>query len=344
MEASLTNPVYTVVIAAKDGTKYTVKDGNTNVVTSLMLSENEQQLAQTVQITMVNVQTEDGSYLSEHLALMQRIFIYADTGDKREEVFRGFLWDRHYSSQVEKELTFTCYDNLIYFQESEDSRFYTADKTTKEICEDICSGWGVSLEYNYDTIKHPKLPLRGNLADIFLEDILAKVKKQTGKKFVMRSIQDVIHIDYTGANDTVYQINKEENAISVVSKETMNGMVTKVIVTGKEDKDQRLPVEATLSGNTADYGTLQKVFSCLDSKKLEEVKKEAQTLLDEQGKPKKTFELEVVDIPWIRKGDKIQVAAGDMINSYIVLGVTHDITNRTMSIDCELAENDKQGG
>ena len=333
MTASLGNPVYTVIIKA-DGTEYNLS----NVFESLSFTDQQKQFAQSVTIQIAN-QEVNGSWLSSLLKVRSRVFIYADDGTTKAEVFRGFVWTRSYGSANDgKCLTLKCYDHLIYMQESEDYRFFASGRSTEDVINSICKDWGVNLDYSYSSITNSQLVLRGNLADIFTADVLDLVKKRTGKKYVIRSEKDVMKIMHVGKNATVYHLKRKENVINTSSECTMDGMITKVIILGKEEKNERAPVEGTAKGDTATYGTLQKVINKSENESLADAQKEAQSLIDENGKPKWTYEVEAVDIPWIRKGDKVYVNAGDMVDkNYIVIGVDRAISNsrKTMVLTVE---------
>lgn len=331
MKPSSTNPVYTVyLIAKRTGKKYDV----TTITTSLQLSESNSQIAQKCQITLVQMKV-DGIYLHSLVRPRDRLYVYANTGSGSKEVFRGYVWEKPYSSSTEKELTIICYDGLIYMQESQDSKYFSAGKSTQSVLSSICESWGVPLTYNYGSITHPKLPLSGNLSDIITSDLLDEVKKQNGKKYVLYSDQDKMIVDYVGYNKTIYEIRSKQNALYTKSTETMSGVITKVIITGKEDDDERKPVEATIEGDTATYGTIQKVISNGSGTELDKAKKEANETLKENGKPKKTYNVSSIDIPWVRKGHKVKVSAGSLTKTYIVTGVSHDAVDKTMELDLE---------
>ena len=169
-----TNSTYAVSIISKStGITYNV----TKILLDLTLAENDGQISQCATVSFINLLYEN-TYLSSLINVMDRIFIYADDGEKKDEVFRGFVWERNYRSGLEKEITLVCYDNLIYFQQSEDNDYFTAGQDTDDICGALCSKWGVELSYSYETISHPKLPVSGKLADIFTSDILDEVKKK----------------------------------------------------------------------------------------------------------------------------------------------------------------------
>jgi hypothetical protein len=323
MQAAIDNPIYTVTVKAGD------KDYDiSGAIESLDFSDQQKQFAQSVTINLFNKKVEE-EWLNTIFQVRQEVVINANDGKTKEEVFQGFIWTKSYKSHNKgKVLSLKCYDNLIYMQESEDYEFFASGKSTKDAVTTLCSKWGVKLDYSYDSITHTKMVLRGNLADIFTADILDLVKDQTGKKYVIRSEKGVMKIMHVGQNSTVYNLKRQENVVSTASECTMEGMVTKVVILGKEDENDRSSIEDTVSGQTKEYGTLQKVINKDSNTTLAEARKEAQSILKESGQPKWTYEVEAVDIPWIRKGDKVFVNAGDMANfNGIVIGADRSISS-----------------
>lgn len=332
--ASTAKPEYTAYVIA-GGAKYDI----TPAIESIDISDQKKQIAKCVTIQLMNAKVGD-SHLTGLLGVRNRVYLYANDGSKNEEVFRGFLWERAYKrSTTDRTLQLKNYDNLIYFQASDHSAYFSSGKSTKDVCASLCKEWGVKLEYTYESITHTKLPLRGQLSDILTADILDLVKDRTGKKYVILSEKDVVQIKPVGANATIYHFTADQNAIHTASLSTMDGMKTKVIILGKEDKDERVPVEATVTGDTDKYGTIQTTIKRSENTSLADAKKEAQSIIDEDGKPKEEFELRAADIPWIRKGDKVYIKAGDLSGYYIVTGIERTITakKREMILDIEKA-------
>lgn len=313
MAASKENPIYTVY-AISDNTKYNL----TECVEEINISDSEKQISKRVQLTLANIQT-GGRWLSSILKVRDRVYLYANDGEKTEEVWRGFVWDFGYkSSLTSRMIALNCYDNLIYCQESEESKYFSAGKSTKDVISSICSEWGIKLEYTYSSITHSKLPLRGNLYSILTADLLDLVKERTGIKYVVLSEKDVMYIKPVGKNATIYKITAGQNATMTETEVTMEGMITKVKILGKTDDNDRTPVEATVTGKTSQYGTLQKLISRNENTSLADAKKEANSLLKENGEPKRTYTVEGPDIPWIRKGDMVYVNAGNLTGNFIV--------------------------
>lgn len=325
------DPGYTVALYDLNGTNYDL----TPAILSLSLRETKGQIAQSVTLKVVNRKAE-GTLLTSTINVRCRIGIYANDGERYEEVFRGWVWDWSYTSSKEKEITVTCYDDLIYFQKSEENTYFPAGQSTKSICETLCGNWGVKLDYQYESITHGKLPLRGALSDLFLSDILDPVRKQTGKKFVMRMAKDTVQILPVGSNDVVYDLLTAHNVLDTKSNITLDDVVTKVVILGKEDKEGRSKVEATVEGDTKRYGTLQKIETKDEDTTLADAKKEAQETIKEKGRPKSSYEVRAVDIPWIRKGDKVKVQAGNLWTQYIVTSVSRDIgREKIMTLELE---------
>lgn len=324
------NPLYRAALLTAAGTTYQLY----NTTTSLNLSEPKGTVAQKATVKLVNTQYE-GKWLTSIVKNRDRLFVYYDIGEGFQEIFRGFVWDVGYTSALQKELTLTAFDNLIYLQQSQDSLFFPADRTTQSVLSEICQKWGIDLSYSYASITHPKLLLKGKLTDIILSDLLEEVKKQTGKKFALRSAEDKISIFEAGNNGTVYEVSAKKNAIKTTSKKSMSGMVTQVVITGKEDDEGRRPIEATLSRNTDKYGTLQKIVSKSSGTDLSEVQKEANITLDEHAEPEETLTAEFVDNPRVRRGDKVKLAAGNLVGHYLVIGISRECDNKTATLDLE---------
>ena len=334
MAETKTIPLYTVYIVS-GGTKYDV----TPAVVTLDRSEDAGQIAQKVTIQLADVAVET-TRLSELIKVRDRVFVYANDGTQTDEVFRGFLWTKSKTASLKgDELEIKCYDNLIYFQESEESEYFASGKSTKDIMASLCKKWGISLEYTYESITHSKLVLRGKLADIFTADILDLVKERTGKKYVISSIKDTMHVKSKGSNTTVYHFIEKQNVAKTHISTTMDGMITQVIILGKAEDDEREPIEATVSGKTDQYGTLQKIINRDSNTSLADAKKEANSIIEENGTPKEEGGLQAPDIPWIRCGDKVYVETRNMKGNYIVTSIDRSTENKssnmTMTVEKE---------
>lgn len=323
MKASKGNPIYTVKITTADAL-YDI----TPVLTSISFSEQEKQLAVCANIAIVDIDV-NGKKLSKIFTPRNRVIINANDGEKNGEVFRGYVWDMvPKDGLTESEMTLKCYDNLIYWQESDDSDFFAAGKYTDDILASVCKNWGVTLDFQYNRIKHEKLVMRGKIADFVAEDVLATVQTRTGRKYVLRSEKDVIRVKYAAANETVYKISKANNAVALRKYITLNGVITQVVILGTASDDEKTPVEATISKNTATYGTLQSIINRSEDTSLEDAKKEANEIIAEKSKPTWEYDVTATDIPWIRKGDRVQISLTNLSGVFLVKSISRDISNK----------------
>lgn len=334
MAASKENPTYTVYLVVGQNT-YNI----TPVVTDISLSNQEKQLAQSATITALNIKTKSGKTICELVDVRQRIFIYANDGSKSDEVFRGWIWTFYHKTELDSDpITLKCYDNLIYLQESDDSLYFAKGKNTKSVIQSICTRWGIKLNYSYSTITHDKLVLKGSLSNIIVSDILELVQKRRGTRYAITSQKDVMYISTVGQNKTIYQIVRKQNAVETRYDKSMDDMVTKVSILGHADKDsEKVPVVATVKGNTSKYGTLQKLLTSSKDDALSDAKKEAKTMISEKGKPAEEFTVIAADVPWIRKGDKVHVKAGHIGGrDLIVYGIERSISNKKKTMELTL--------
>lgn len=322
MTPSVEDPKYFAYITTSDR-KYNV----TNALVSLDLSEQEKQIAASATLNIADVEVE-GKMLSTLIKPSHRVTITAYDGKTNDEVFSGYVWDiSPKESLTDNNFSLKCYDQLIYWQESEDSDFFAEGKSTKDIMKTLSKNWGISMIYEYESITHEKLVLRGAISDFVTADVLDPVQKRTGVKYVIRIEKENVVVRPVGWNETVYKIIGGFNAIEIRRYITMNGVTTQVVLLGKSSDDQKTPVEATVSGNTAEYGTLQKIISRDEDMTIEDAKDEANTIIKD-GVPKWEYDVKAVDIPWIRKGDKVMVDTKTLKGFFIVKSIDREISNR----------------
>lgn len=331
MKASAIFPKYTVIAVDAKGTEYRLK----NVTTDLTIDEPQNGIAVKVQFSCANVKVETG-YLFDYLKIGMLLFVYADDGNKNAIVMRGILWGRKKKANNEREISITGYTKPIYLQKSKGCYFFSAGKKTDAILKSICKDWGISCIYEYDSISHPKLPLNNKaISDMFIE-VLNEVKKQKGSRYVIRSEDDDVQIKKCGSNSEIYHFISKKSLSNLTIEESLDDVVTKVIVVGKEDDNERVPVEATVTGkNIKQYGTLQDIVQREEGTSLATAKAEANEIIEEKGTVKPLYSFSVIDVPWVHKGDMIKITAPDVKGDFYVLSVSHNAKSRMMDLDVE---------
>lgn len=301
----------------------------TKLAEGLTWSELDGELAQRAQITLANIQIKEG-FVNALLALCVRIEVYANG----KTVFSGTIWEQDYTSAREKTIKILCYDRMIYLTRSEGHYYYTAGKDTGALIADQCSAWGVMAKYESKPYTHPKVLFKGSKISDNIVKLVKEADKKTGAKSVIIFQDGALVIKERGQNEAVYVFKADKNVLNTNYQITMDNLVTKVVIYGKENKDGRASVQATVTGKT-EYGILQKTVYRDGDKTLGDAKQEAQSLLADYGIPQETITVEAADVPFMRKGDKVKILAGNLSGYFYVKGITHDGGSRTMLMDLE---------
>jgi hypothetical protein len=314
---------YDVELITGNGVRHLINDA----LLSLEWEEQDSELAQRVTIRISNMSI-GYTELFVITKLCCPIFIYAKWSNApRELIFEGVLWEwQPVESSRQKELTVTAYDRLIYLQKSQDYKYYSAGMTTQSLIGDICNTWGIPLSYKWgQSITHEKKVFNGTYISGMIIGLLEEVRKKTGEKYVAYWRNKALQIIGYGTNKDVYKF--ENVQISTMGKLTLNNLVTRVKIIGKADNDGNAPVEAVVDGDTR-YGVLQNVLQTYDSKSIADAQAEADNIIKEQGKPEEQIKHSFPDLPFLRKGDRIELADG----FYNVLGVSHNATQKQMTL------------
>ena len=300
---------------------------------SMGWEENKSEFATRLNLTLRDIEYQ-GRRLHALLPLCTRIFVYADQGQGYAEVFRGAVWEWEHSHVSSDPITLTAYDALYALQRTSDNRYYAKGKRTKAIVEDVCRAWDVELgEYQGPDMVHKKQVYKNKRVSDILKELLEDAHDMGGAKCFVRAREGKMDVLPMGANDQVFAFCANQHITQLNDCYSMTSLITRVVITGKEDRNGRPKVLATLNGQTQ-YGILQ-TFQNKGSASLAEAKKAAQKILDEQGKPQQTLTLSSPDIPTLRKGDRIYLDAADLAGYFYVLGVSHDAAGLSMAMEVE---------
>lgn len=300
----------------------------TGLCTSLTWGEEKDSIAQKAEIKLANIKIDKG-YISDLIELCTQIVIFVN----EEEYFRGIVWDWNYTSALEKELSFTAYDKMIYLTQSKGNTYYSSGKSTQFLVEDICSQWGINVQYEWESWTHGKTPLKDMEISRQLTTVLDEAQTKLDSKYVMLFEKDTLIIRKKGSNEDIYYFHGK-NVESTTDRLTLQGLVTKVLVYGKSEEDKRPPLLKTVDGDL-EYGVLQEIVTKDSNKTLDDAEKEAQNILKEKGKPEENITVSTIDVPMMRKGDKIKLVAGNLSGYFIVEGVSHDGFSKTMELELE---------
>ena len=318
---------YKVYLITEGGTQYNLD----KAVTSLAWEEQEGQLAQKATVTVAAECEVGGENIRSILKLNRTLRIFGNWGEGKQKLFEGFIWEWNYQHGQQKNLSITAYDPMIRLQQSKDHKYFSAGMDTKAIINSICGDLGVSVAYKWaHTITHEKKVFSANAISDMITELLEEVKKQKDSPYITLYRDGKLEINAYGTNTDMYKFGGTET-ISTSDKLSMNNLVTRVKVLGKADDEGRSSVDAVIDGNL-DFGILQEIVTRDSDKDLGAAKTEAQTILSERGKPEESIMATAPDLPFLRKGDAVEMAAGNLKGIFYVLGVSHNAVTRQMTM------------
>jgi len=299
-------------------------------VQSLSWEEQDGQLAQKAVLSLADCKVE-GDTLRSLLKLNRIIRICADWGAGRQVMFEGAVWEWQYVHAQSREISITAYDPMIRLQQSKDMKYFSAGLTTPAILGMICREWGIPLDYQWaQQITHEKKVFNGEAVSDIIIKLLEEVRQQTGIRYAVLCRDGRLLVSGLGTNQDIYKFTGS-NSINVTTKLSINELVTRVKVIGKADNEGRAGVEAVVDGNL-EFGILQEIVKRDGDKDIGRAKAEAETLLKEKGKPEESILLNSPDLPFLRRGDAVEVEAGNLSGIFYVLGVSHNATEKQMTM------------
>lgn len=324
MTYDLSKVEYDLVMLLPDGERLMLMDA----CEKLGWEENDGEFAARLNVTLRDAE----GTLATKIPLCAAATLFADWGQGMREVFRGTVWEMGFSGMAGDPVTLTLYDRLYYLQKSQVNQYFAKGKGTKAILTELLKEWNVPIgRYEGPDVKHGKLLFKGKTIATILKDVLMDAEEKGGARCFARARENAVDILPYGKNDEVLMLTEEENLMAVSDRYDMTGMVTRVVIVGKEDKKGRPKVEATVNGRT-EYGILQRIEQ-RGSATLSEAKKAAEQILKKDGQPARATVLSGVDMPALHKGDRVFVKAGALNGYCTAEGVAHDAAKRTMRVE-----------
>lgn len=320
---------YDLAVITSAGTKLHVNE----FLRGLQWEEPQGELAVRLTAEIQNQQTQYG-WLHQLFPMAGRLVLSSNWGEGWREIWRGTIFDRDYRTDPVGNFTVTAYDMLNYLK-SEDNRFWKVGTKGRTIISDLAKWWNIPLgKMEGPDIALGKQLLKNEPINGFILDILQQSKDRGAGKFIVRSSEGKMDIVKVGGNTVVYHFGSGDSVQVASDQENIDDLVTRVIIVGSEDRDARDPIYDRMDGRT-EFGIIQKMVTRQKSENPAVAKQTAQEIIKEQGKPKRFRRIEVPDLPFLRKGDKVHISAGTMNGYYIVSGVHHNPDSLSMSLEVE---------
>ncbi len=319
---------YDVELITEKGKTYILNDA----LLSLTWAEQDGQLAQKATIGLVNCKVGESKHKLFSLAKLNCIIrIYGKWGSGRKKLLEGSIWEWQYTHAQNKDFSISVYDPLIRLQQCKDFKYFSKGLSTPAILSNICSDWGIPLNYQWKKqITHEKKVFNGETISNMIIKLLNEVKNQTGEKYTALYKNGKLVISGYGTNKDVYEFTGK-NTISTSDKLSLENLVTKVKIIGKSNDKGRSKVDAVVNGNLK-YGVFQEIIKRDSDKNIGKAKAEAKATLQDRGQPEESIQVNAPDLPFLRKGDAVEMSAGNLNGTFYVTGVSHNATSRQMTM------------
>lgn len=245
----------------------------------------------------------------------------------------GVVWECEHQFRTADRLSVTAYDRTIYLAKSEDEYAFPAGQTAAQRLKQYAEDWDIPVSDLPDTVYTlSKKIYRSQTIYAMLQADLKETARKGGWLYRPRMTPRGLELYPIGSNETVWVLEPEGNVQSIEQKQTLEGVVTRAKVLGKEeDPEKATEVLAVESGETDLYGTLQKIILDPDISTAEEAVKAAKGFL---SGVQETLRVEAIDVNTIRAGDKVELAGSGM--ELIVTSVSHEL-GQPGSMSLELA-------
>ena len=320
---------YRIVVVDKEGTQYDV----TRITSSLGWSEGEKELAAKITCKLACVEVK-GRLITDIVQMMTPVFVYAGNDGEFKEMIRGNVSKFGITeSNGEFTMNIEAADEVQALRHTQEDYYFTADHSSTAIIEKILSEHGVPHEIKLEDVKHEKKVYRARYLADMIADVLKDLKEKSGGVYFLRAKEGVIEIIPRGTNETIYHFDIKDNTVRVSESFDSSDTVTKVKVVGKQKEEGHQKIDSIVEGRT-DLGTRQVIYQRDDKTTLEEAEKAAKKILEENGIKRKTT-IEVPDVPFMRKGDRIRINTSLGEGFFFIKAIRHDAAQQKMNLDLD---------
>lgn len=242
-------------------------------------------------------------------------------------IFNGTIWDVN-TSKKNRKIDLNCKERTVYIEESEDEYLFSEGMTATSRIKQYCSDWGIPIGGLIDTkIKLAKAVYRkSSILSMMLKD-LKETATKGGELYKLRML-DKLELFQIGSNPTVWKLETIAEDINI--KSSLNGVVTKVKVLGKnENDDGKSPIIGTYSKDIVKYGTIQKIVQDEKITNTSQASNYANNLFN-TGEESVSVSC-AIDINTLRAGDKVSLNG----SIYYVIDIKHNkdsVNKMTMTL------------
>ncbi len=261
------------------------------------------------------------------------------------EIFRGIIMKSQ--RRDTKIMSFTAYDNGIYFANNRDTFSYT-NKTASEIFADVCTRFGFEVEAVAKTYyKIPELIKKRATAWDVICDAMSLEYGATGVRHYVTSSKGKVSMTTRRENILQWVLEVDRNITSYNYEESIEDVRTRIRLLSDEGTVLAESRNATLESQ---IGVMQDVDVLDETLTDAQLKELCKTILGEISTPSRTLDLEALGLPDVYSGVGVFVRIPHLglSRTFYVDQDTHTFkgNKHTMSLKLTLATDieDYSGG
>lgn len=267
----------------------------------------------------------------------QCIFSYDGT-----ELFRGIIMAE--TQNDKKLMSFTAYDNGIYLSNNKDTFVYE-NKTADEIFIDVCNRFGLPIgTVDKCSYRIPELTKSKTTAFDVIADALSLDFKNTGVRHYVLSDKGKLSLITRRQNILQWVFETGQNIINYSYSRSIEDIKTRVKLLSDEGTVIAEARNGSLENLIGVFQDIDKPDETLNSAQIQEL---ADSMLDENSKPKKTLTLETIGKTDVISGIGVFVIIPHIgVNgTYYVDEDTHTFTETShkMNVKLNIAEDITRG-
>lgn len=281
--------------------------------------------------------------LHELLSLGGFCSLQADVGSGFQEINQFVAFEREYDDNGLVLPGITAYDRLVYLMKSEYEKIYLLATSAKNIILDLFGIFSLKVGSvdGPDVLMPARFEVHGSLAATVNDVLRRAFMDSDDSEFFPRMRSSVVDVVQPGQNETKYHFSSALNVSGFKENESISNLVTEVqiasargqMLTGSDPADRApAPLAASIIGPHPEFGRLIAVVKGQENDTRDTLETNAQLILAEKGEPTRVRTIPCPDMPFVRKGDMHVFRVGTLDGSYVVTGVVHNATTKTMSV------------
>lgn len=253
-----------------------------------------------------------------------------------KEIFRGIIMKSGQGDN--KIMSFTAYDNGIYFANNRDTFSYT-NKTASEIFKDVCTRFGFEVETVAKTYyKIPELIKKRATAWDVICDAMSQEYEATGVRHYVTSSKGKVSMTTRRENILQWVLEVDRNITSYNYDKSIEDVRTRIRLLSDEGT---VLAESSNAALEKKIGIMQEVNVLDETITDAQLKELCKTVLGEVSTPSRTLDLEALGLPDVYSGVGVFVVIPHLgiSRTFYVDQDTHtfDGNKHTMSLKLTLA-------